>query len=150
MKKLFLFFAIAFMFRAAAQDKPVYDSALAKKLGADDYGMKHYVMAFLKPGSTKIDSAQRSVLMAGHLKNIGRLAREGKLLLAGPFLDRGPFSGIFIFDVTTVEEAKALVSTDPAVQAGMFTMELHPWYGSAALMQVVPQHAKLQKTSLVD
>ena len=88
--------------------------------------------------------------MAGHLKNIGRLAREGKLLLAGPFLDKGPFSGIFIFDVTTIEEAKALVSTDPAVQAGMFTMELHPWYGSAALMQVVPQHARLQKTSLVD
>ncbi|MDB5147558.1 MAG: hypothetical protein JWQ57_1578, partial [Mucilaginibacter sp.] len=34
--------------------KPVYDAALAKKLGADDYGMKKYIMAFLKEGPTQL------------------------------------------------------------------------------------------------
>jgi hypothetical protein len=29
-------------------------------------------------------------------------------------------------------------------------MELHPWYGSAALMQVVEVHGTLQKVSITD
>jgi hypothetical protein len=37
-----------------------YDSVLAKKLGADDYGMKKFVIAFLKTGLVEIkDSAER-------------------------------------------------------------------------------------------
>jgi uncharacterized protein YciI len=71
-------------------------------------------------------------------------------VVAGPFLDNGNFAGIYIFNVKTVEEARALTASDPAIKAGVFEMELHPWYGSAALMQVVPTHAKLQKTSLTD
>jgi uncharacterized protein YciI len=78
------------------------------------------------------------------------LAKEDKLLLAGPFLDKGDLAGIFIFNVTTIEEAKNLVATDPAVKAGIFDMELHPWYGSAALMQVGTLHRSIQKTSITD
>jgi hypothetical protein len=53
--------------------------------------------------------------------------------------------GIYIFDVATVAEAEALTRTDPAIQAGQLVMELHPWYGSAALMMVNEVHAKIQK-----
>jgi uncharacterized protein YciI len=56
--------------------------------------------------------------------------------VAGPFLDGGDIRGIYIFDVKTVEEAQALTETDPAIKAGRLTMELHPWYGPAALMKV--------------
>jgi uncharacterized protein YciI len=135
-----------------AQDtRPAYDSGLAKKLGADDYGMKQYVMAFLRKGPNKgLDSAQRSQLIQGHLKNIGRMAKEGKLVVAGPFLDNTDLAGIYIFNVTTLEEAKALTATDPAVKAGVFVIELHPWYGSALLMQVASQHASVQKKSITD
>jgi len=128
-----------------------YDSALARKTGADEYGMKHYVVAFLKEGSVKItDTAKRAQLMQAHLKNIGRMAKEGSLVIAGPFLDNSAFAGIYIFNVSTVEEARKLTSTDPAVKAGVFDMELHPWYGSAALMQVTPLHYTIQKTSITD
>ncbi|HWJ91194.1 MAG TPA: YciI family protein [Flavisolibacter sp.] len=131
-----------------AQTKTVYDSALAKKFGADDYGMKQYVMVFLKAGPVKVtDSAQRNQLLQGHLQNIMRLAKEGKLLVAGPFLDKTDIAGIFIFDVRTIDEARTVVNTDPAVRAGMFDVELHPWYASAALMQVGSVHEKLQKKS---
>lgn len=42
--------------------------ALATKLGVDMYGMKHYVMAFLK-GATRIkDSAEQQRLQIAHLK----------------------------------------------------------------------------------
>lgn len=128
-----------------------YDSVLAKKSGADQYGMKKYVMAFLKSGKTTItDSVKRQEVQMAHLKNIMKLAAEGKLVIAGPFLDKGSVRGIFIFDVATIEEAKKLTETDPAIQAGILEMELHPWYGSAALMEVVRIHSTIEKKSVAD
>ncbi|MGN6164593.1 MAG: YciI family protein [Flavisolibacter sp.] len=148
---LLLITALSSFYVSAQNTKPVYDSVLAKKLGADNYGMKQYVMVFLKTGPNKnIDSAGKIQLLQDHLKNIGRLANEGKLVMAGPFLDGGNLAGIFIFNVTTIEEAKALTATDPAIKAGMFEIELHPWYGSAALMQVVGIHATVQRQSITD
>jgi uncharacterized protein YciI len=129
----------------------LYDSVLAKKLGADQYGMKHYVMAFLKTGPTKVtDSLKRIELQKAHLKNIIRLANEGKLIVAGPFLDDQPVEGIFIFNVETIEEAKALTNSDPAIQSGELVMELRPWYGSAALVEMTSLHQKIQKKSVAD
>jgi uncharacterized protein len=128
-----------------------YDSVLAKKLGADQYGMKHYVMAFLKTGPNQItDLLKRTEMQKAHLKNIIRLANEGKLVVAGPFLDDQPVEGIFIFNVETIEEAKALTNTDPAIQSGELIMELRPWYGSAALIEITALHQKIQKKSVVD
>ena len=112
----------------------VYDSILAKKLGADQYGMKHYVMAFLKTGPNQItDSIKRIEMQKAHLKNIIRLANEGKLIVAGPFLDDQPVEGIFIFNVESIEEAKALTNLI-SHSVGELIMELRPWYGSAALV----------------
>lgn len=128
----------------AAESK--YDPALAAKLKADEYGMRVYVMALLKAGSNRNrppEEARR--LQAAHMANINRLAEQGKLVLAGPFEDDGELRGIYIFDVRTVAEAEALTKTDPAIQAGSLVMELHPWYGSAALMMVNEVHAKLEK-----
>ena len=48
----------------------------------------------------------------------------------------------------TVEEAKALTATDPAIKAGRLTMELHPWFGSAALRQVNTVHESIAKTKI--
>ena len=129
-----------------AQTSVGYDSVLAKKTGADDYGMKPYVLAFLKKGPvTIVDKAKANELMMGHLKNIGRLAEEGKMVLAGPMMDDNGLEGIFIFNVKTVAEAEALSQSDPAVKAGLFAMEYHPWYATAALMEVVGIHKTLEK-----
>jgi uncharacterized protein len=135
-----------------AQSKnPQYDAQLAQKLGADEYGMKTYVIAFLKTGPNRLkDSAARADLQMAHLKNIIRLADEGKLIVAGPFLDNQDIRGIFIFNVSTVEEAKKLTETDPAVKAGTLIMELHPWYGSAALVEAYHLHKKVEKKSVAD
>ena len=135
-----------------AQSKnPQYDAQLAQKLGADEYGMKIYIMAFLKAGPNRLtDSAARVQLQMAHLKNITRLVDEGKLIIAGPFMDDQPIRGIFIFNVSTIEEAKKLTETDPAIKAGSLIMELHPWYGSAALMETVAIHKKIQKKSVTD
>jgi uncharacterized protein YciI len=125
-----------------------FDEALAAELGADDYGMKQYVMAFLKAGPNRDqDSSEASALQQAHLDNINRMAEEGTLLLAGPFLDDGEYRGIYIFNVKTVEEAEALTHTDPAIQAGRLVMDLHPWYGSAALSELTDIHKRISKES---
>lgn len=147
--------AIGLMFLSLAcfaqtSTAPVYDAALAKKLGADDYGMKQYVIAFLKSGTPIKDSIERQKVLMAHLANIQRLANEGKLLIAGPFLDNQDIKGIFIYNVSSIEEAKTLTETDPGIKAGLFTMELHPWYGSAALMELMPIHKTLQKRAITD
>lgn len=149
MKKLVLLSALLLtgIFAAQAQTvKVAYDSLLAKKLGADDYGMKHYVMALLKKGPNRSqDSTTAANIQAGHMKNIERMAKEGKLVVAGPFEDDWDVRGIYIFNVSTVEEAQKLTATDPAIIAGRLVMELHPFYCSAALMQVNDVHNTIQK-----
>lgn len=125
---------------------PAFDKHLADSLGADEIGMKKYVMAFLKKGPNRNqDSATAAQLQAAHMKNIGRMADLGKLILAGPFMDNGEVRGIYVFNVATVEEARELTASDPAIQAGRLVMELHPWYGSAALLLVNGLHNKVAK-----
>lgn len=157
MRKYYLISLLAILtIPSAAQKKienkkPVFDSSLAKKLGADDYGMKKYVMAFLREGKNKnLDSVESATLQIAHLKNIIRLADEGKLIVAGPFLDDQPVRGIFIFNVSSIEEAKKLTETDPAIRAGVLEMDLRPWYGSAALIEAIRLHKIIEKKSIVD
>ncbi len=127
----------------------LYDSLKAEKFGADDYGMKQYVIAFLKRGPNRIQDSSKAVeLQKAHLKNINKLAEEGKLVLAGPFLDNEDVRGIYIFDVKTIEEARKLTETDPAIKAGSLIMELRPWYGSAALKEINQIHKTLEKVSV--
>jgi len=141
-----LLLAVLVVSATAAHAQTTFDAELAKKLKADDYGMRQYVMALLKAGSNRDRSPEEArQLQAGHMANINRLAAAGKLVLAGPFADDGPLRGIYIFDVATVAEAEALTKTDPAIQAGSLVMELHPWYGSAALMMVNEVHGKIEQ-----
>lgn len=151
MKKLLLL-SIVFCagFTAKAQtENPNYDKALAEKLGADDYGMKNYVMVILKTGSVKIeDKAKLNDLFKGHMENINKLADEGKLVVAGPFgANDKNYRGIFIFNVKTVEEANSLLAGDPAVKEKLFDIEILPWYGSAALGEYMEVHKKIEKKS---
>jgi uncharacterized protein YciI len=137
--------------RQAAGPRPPagYDAALAEKLGADEYGMKQYALAFLKSGPTRSHSEEEARrLQRAHLDNINRLADEGKLVLAGPFLDEGEVRGIYVFDVRTVEEARALTESDPSIRAGRLVMELHPWYGSAGLVLLNDWHGALAQKSI--
>lgn len=132
-------------------EKPEYDSALAAAVGADEYGMHQYVVAYLKRGPNRNqDSAEAAALQQAHLDNIMKMADEGKLVVAGPFMDDGDVRGIYIFNVTTIEEAAALTKTDPAIIAGRLEMELHPWYGSAALMLVNNLHKRVEKRNVAE
>jgi uncharacterized protein len=126
---------------------PAYDSTLAAALGADDYGMRPYVLAILKTGSnTEADRETIQRCFAGHLENIRRLAEEGKLIVAGPLgKNEQAYRGIFILAVATLEEAEELLQTDPAVAAKLLDADLYAWYGSAALPEYLPAADKIWK-----
>jgi len=120
------------------------DPDWVRALGADKIGMRRYVMAFLKRGPKRDQSSDEAAeIQRGHMENIARMAKEGKLVVAGPFMDDGDIRGIYIFNVESIDEAKQLTATDTAIQAGRLEMDLHPWYGSAALQLVTPLHQRV-------
>lgn len=127
---------------------PNYDAALAKALGADEYGMKRYFFVILKTGTNQTtDKKQIAELFGGHMDNINRLVDEKKLIVAGPFgKNDKQYRGLFILtNINTQEEAKALLQTDPAVKAGLLDAELFEWYGSAALAEYLKSSDKVWK-----
>ena len=132
--------------KAQTKTKPAYDAELAKRLGADEMGMRKYVLAILKTGPAQItDKEERARLFKGHFGMINRLAEEGKLSVAGPFSDGGEYRGLYIFNVETIEEAQKLTETDPSIKAGIFRVEFIKWYGSAALMEVNNIHNRISQ-----
>ncbi|WP_445715042.1 YciI family protein [Flavobacterium sp.] len=151
MKKIFLFGIIIISFSTVfSQENKDFDAKLAKDVGADDYGMKTYVFCILKTGTNSTATAEeRQKYFEGHMANINKLADEKKLVVAGPFMKNDKnYRGIFIFNCTTIEEAKALVDSDPAVAANIFEAELTLWYSSAALLMVNENHNKIAKTKI--
>ena len=130
---------------AAPGAAPVFDAALAQRTGADERGMRRYVLVILKTGPTRVpDGDARTAMFAGHMANIERLAKEGRLALAGPFMqDPSGWRGLFVLAVDDIEQAKALVASDPVIANGEMVAEYHPWYGSAANMLVAEWHERL-------
>jgi uncharacterized protein YciI len=131
----------------AQSTNPNYDSELAKKLGADDYGMKSYIFVMLKTGSNEsTDKAYKDSCFTGHLANITRLVKENKLIVAGPLgKNENAYKGIFILNVTTFDEANELLKTDPAINAKFLEADLYNWYGSAALSEYLETSDKIWK-----
>jgi hypothetical protein len=132
-----------------AQTNSNYDSALAKKLNADDYGMKQYVLVILKKGTANItDKKVLDSIFHGHMTNIKSLASENKLVRAGTIGDNDKnYVGIFVFITGDINEAKQWLSTDPAIQSRDLDAEVYGWYGSAALQEIPRIHQNIQKVS---
>ena len=115
---------LAFTVPAPAEDPP-----------ASKYEMTTYVVGLLYrgPKSTRESTPETQKIQEGHMANIGKMHAAGKLAVAGPFSDDGDLRGIFIFQNTTLEEARAMCEQDPAVQAGRLRFELHPWFAAKGL-----------------
>lgn len=85
------------------------------------------IFVFLNKRTDKAElpEAELKKIMDGHLANINRLAKEGKLISAGPFDGGG---GIFIFKSKSVEQVKEWLQTDPGVQANRWRVEVLPYF----------------------
>ncbi|MEI9946485.1 MAG: hypothetical protein WDN26_19970 [Chitinophagaceae bacterium] len=140
-----------FYFSAVCQsDNPKYNKILADSLGGDEYGMKSYVLVILKTGSnTTVKKEVSDSLFNGHIANIVRLVSLGKLIVSGPLgKNDKAYRGIFILNVKTIEEANALLATDPAIKEKLLEAEIFKWYGSAALPEYLKYHEQIEKTKM--
>lgn len=132
---------------ALAQQPPAgFDAELAARAGADDLGMRGYVLVVLKTGPNRLpDGPERDAMFRGHFASIKRLSEEGKLVLAGPFDGVDGWRGLFIFAVKDIDEARQLAAADPVLATGEMVAEYHRYYGSAALMLVRELHEKIAR-----
>lgn len=151
MKSILIFFAILLnvVLLMGQKENPNYDSILSEKLGGDEYGMKMYVFVVLKTGNNKtMDKTFIDSCFTGHLKNIQKLSAEKQLIVAGPFAkNNDDYRGLFILNVPTMEEAKILLDSDPAIHANLLFPELYSWYGSAALPEYLSAHDKIWRAN---
>jgi len=83
-----------------------------------------FVFLNSNPDRGKIPEEEVQELQAAHLENIDRLAKEGTLLAAGPFEGGG---GMFIITANSLDEADNILSTDPAISANRFILQIYPF-----------------------
>lgn len=117
--------------------------ALTLPLCAQQVAMRFYVMAILEKGPHWTAESTPAVkqLLKGHMDNIGRMAKAGQLILAGPLDDAGDAAGIYLFDTDSVEQARKWCDADPAIVAGRFQVKLWKWYAAKGI-GIVPAAAK--------
>jgi len=91
--------------------------------------MATYYFSFLRRGPkwTPEKTPETEKLQAAHMANINAMAKTGKLVIAGPFENGGDYAGVFVFKVGSLDEAKALAESDPAIKAGRLVADVHPW-----------------------
>ena len=134
MKQLVIALAMIACGAPAGPAAPAGPSAPGKK-----FSMRSYTFVLLKrgPAWTAEQSPDNKKLFEGHMANIQAMGKAGKLVLAGPLDapadDKAAYAGLFVLDVKSEDEARALLANDPAIQAGRFVPELRSWYGPSGI-----------------
>lgn len=91
--------------------------------------MRDYTFVFIRTGpATGLSREVQQEAFQGHFSNMTRMAEEGDLLIAGPFMP--PMSapdlrGLWIFETDSTEHALELAATDPPGKLGIFVFEAH-------------------------
>jgi len=87
----------------------------------------YYLAIYVKgPKHVAAQSAESTALTRDHLKYIRRMIEEKKYMFAGPLLDGGDKQGIAVVAAANEQEARRIVSGDPAIAAGHMAVEMHP------------------------
>ena len=96
----------------------------------EDQIKQYWFVMLLKGPNRDQDSVTAAKIQQGHMANINRLYKAGKLKVAGPFGDDGNWLGIFIFDSPSKEAVEKDLKTDPAIASGRLNYDIRPWYTS--------------------
>jgi uncharacterized protein YciI len=96
----------------------------------EEPGMVQFQMALLKKGPKWGGTAeqQRGEILQQHFANVMSMLDTGKAVIAGPMADDTDLAGILILRASSAGEARIWVDADPALKAGLFIAEMHPWW----------------------
>jgi uncharacterized protein YciI len=136
-----LLLALGFCTAVAAQNPSPPGAPAAPPTEAPNNMHNYYFVMLTKGPNRNQTEAEAQQLQAGHMANMERMHAEGKLLVAGPFLEDGDWRGIFILNLPTAEAVENELRQDPAILAGRLAYTLKPWYSSARLLELAPAPA---------
>lgn len=99
--------------------------------------MEKYYMCLARRGPKWIGPQQpgSETELANHLEYVKKMAVSGKLVAAGPFIDGGEITGIFVLRAASIDEAKALIGEEPWTKAERLSLEVIPWWALKGLGQ---------------
>lgn len=80
-------------------------------------------LVLLRPGEAYARDGRDEIVWEHGRRNF-ELRADGLLSIVGPVPDEGDLRGLAIF-ATSPDETRRLMADDPAVQAGIFTVEVH-------------------------
>ncbi|MFY9621887.1 MAG: YciI family protein [Pyrinomonadaceae bacterium] len=107
-------------------------------------------MAVLKKGPKwdgVVEPAKNPTLKQ-HLAYFVSLLDSGKAIIGGPMPDSKDFAGIYILRANSAEEARTWTDADPAVRAGLFTAEMHPWWSEDIFKKATTTPLKMETVYL--
>lgn len=120
-------------------------------LNKDKYGMTPYVFGLLSNGNNRISNKDSlKILQKQHLNNILKLEEEGKIIVAGPFYNTEFVRGIFIYNTDSLDLAHEWAYSDPMIKSGHLSIELYPWYSSAALQLIPALHKEIEEVNFTE
>jgi uncharacterized protein YciI len=100
---------------------------------SEDRRETKYYLIFLNSIPGRLPSPEAVNLHAAHL---AELDKAGKLVLAGPVLERA--GGLIVLRTSSLAEARAIADEDPLVRGGYQTYELGTWLMSNDLNNYRP------------
>ena len=107
-------------------------------------------MALLKKGPKweTTPATERNQILQRHVAYVVSMLDSGKAVITGPMGDDTDLAGIFILRAQSAEEAKTWVDADPAVKAGLFAAEMHPWWSEDIFKKANTSPLKLETVYL--
>lgn len=110
--------------KPAGQQDPASHAQTAQKTQKT---ANYYFIFLRRPANApQVTAEEAQKLQDGHMANIRRLHSEGKLVMAGPFLDDDKsLRGIFVVKSDSEAEARSWIDTDPTIKAGRLEADYH-------------------------
>jgi uncharacterized protein len=97
--------------------------------------MTHYVLGLFRraPGRPPLPEDEAERIQESHLAHLRRLRESGDLLASGPLEEDGDLRGVLLFSTASIELARKLTNSDPALTNGRLVLDLYTWYAPAGL-----------------